>query len=121
MKILCSYVRLSFKRFCSARPRGWRPEGEVIRVGSRPVQFIPAFDPVTKEAKRLADVGEIGDVPLRVVRADYVAIIALSVGRAEIHKKSAIHSVISATLPSTAHFVFFPASAETGIIPANLL
>ena len=67
--------------FCGTR--GWRPEGEAIRVGSWPVQFIPAFDPVTREAMRLAEIGEIEGVPLRVVRADYLAIIALSVGRAK--------------------------------------
>ena len=60
--------------FC--RTRGWHAEGEAIRVGNWPVQFIPAFDSVTKQAMSLADTGEIAGVRLRVVRADYLAAMA---------------------------------------------
>ena len=67
--------------FCAAR--GWHPEGEAVRVGDWPVQFIPAFSPVTEEAMQQADTGEIYGVPIRVVRADYLAVIALSTGRAK--------------------------------------
>ena len=67
--------------FCANR--GWNPEGEAVRVGDWPVQFIPAFNPLTKEAMRQADTAEIQGVPIRVVRADYLAVIALSVGRAK--------------------------------------
>ncbi len=67
--------------FCTNR--GWNPEGEAVRVGDWPVQFIPAFNPLTEEAMRQADTAEIQGVPLRVVRADYLAVIALSVGRAK--------------------------------------
>jgi len=67
--------------FC--RERGYRPEGEAIRVGDWPVQFIPAFSPLTEAAMRKADTGDVDGVPLRVVRADYLAVIALSVGRAK--------------------------------------
>jgi len=65
--------------FCSSR--GYAPEGEVIRVGDWPVQFIPAFNPLTAEAVREAETGEIDGVPFRVVRADFLATIALSIGR----------------------------------------
>ena len=71
--------------FCAAR--GWRPEGEAIRVGDWPVQFVPAFSPLTAAAMRQAEVGDIDGVPLRVVRADYLAVIALSVGRAKDHAR----------------------------------
>ena len=62
---------------------GWYREGEAVRVGDWPVQFIPAFNPLTEEAMRQAYTAEIQGVPIRVVRADYLAAIALSVGRAK--------------------------------------
>jgi hypothetical protein len=61
--------------------RGFQAEGEAIRVGAWPVQFIPAFSPLTVEAMQDAEVADFDGVPLRVVRADYLAAIALSVGR----------------------------------------
>ncbi len=68
-------------RFCASR--GYIPEGEAIRVGDWPVQFIPAFNALTEEAMRIAEQGDIEGIPLRVVRADYLAVIAVSVGRAK--------------------------------------
>jgi len=67
--------------FC--RERGYQPDGEAIRVGDWPVQFIPAFSKLTEDAIREAETGDVEGVPLRVVRADYLAVIALSVGRAK--------------------------------------
>jgi len=67
--------------FC--RERGFEPEGEAIRVGDWPVQFIPTFSDLTEAAVRDAETGDLAGVPLRVVRADYLAVIALSVGRAK--------------------------------------
>jgi hypothetical protein len=61
--------------------RGYNPEGEAVRVGDWPVQFIPAFSPLTAEAMREAEVAEVEGVPLRVVSANYLALIALSTGR----------------------------------------
>jgi hypothetical protein len=71
--------------FCAER--GWRPDGEAIRVGDWPVQFVPVFSPLTAAAMRAAEAGDIDGVPLRVVRADYLAVIALSVGRAKDHAR----------------------------------
>ena len=65
--------------YCASR--GYRPEGEAIRVGDWPVQFIPAFDRLTEEAMRAAEHAEVNGVPLRVVRADYLGVIALGTGR----------------------------------------
>lgn len=65
--------------FC--RERGYLPEGEAVRVGDWPVQFIPAFSKLTREAIRDAETGDLDGIPLRVIRADYLAVIALSVGR----------------------------------------
>ncbi len=67
--------------FC--REHGYSPEGEAIRVGDWPVQFIPAFSKLTREAIRDAETGDLDGIPLRVVRADFLAVIALSVGRAK--------------------------------------
>jgi len=67
--------------FCSAK--GYPPEDEAVRVGAWPVQFIPVFSPLTREALQQADTADFEGVPLRVVRADYLAVIALSVGRSK--------------------------------------
>jgi hypothetical protein len=65
--------------FC--RRRGLEPRGEAVRVGDWPVQFIPAFSTLTEDAVRHADAAEIDAVSIRVVRPDYLAVIALSTGR----------------------------------------
>lgn len=65
--------------FCAAK--GFPVEGEAIVVGAWPVQFVPAFDPLTWEAMEQADTADFKGVPLRVVRADHLGVIALSVGR----------------------------------------
>lgn len=67
--------------FCAAR--GYRPEGEAIQVEAWPVQFVPVFSPLTHEAMEQAETADFEGVPFRVVRADYLGVIALSVGRAK--------------------------------------
>jgi hypothetical protein len=67
--------------FCAAK--GYRPEGEAVRVGAWPVQFVPVFSRLTQEAVEQADVADFEGVPFRVVRAEHLAVIALSVGRAK--------------------------------------
>ena len=67
--------------FCAAR--GYRPEGEAIRVGAWPAQFVPAFSPLTEEAMEQAAIADFEGVGFRVVQADHLAVIALSVGRAK--------------------------------------
>jgi hypothetical protein len=67
--------------FC--RSKGWHAEGEAIRVGAWPVQFVPVFSDLTREAVRDAETADFEGLQLRVVRADYLAVIALSVGRAK--------------------------------------
>ncbi len=61
--------------------KGYHPEGEAIRVGAWPVQFIPVFDPLTREALEQADTIDFEGEPFRVVRADHLAAIALGAGR----------------------------------------
>jgi hypothetical protein len=70
-------------RFCETR--GYLPQGEAILVGRWPVQFIPAFSELTAEAVLQAEVGDIEGIPVRVVGASHLAVIALSVGRAKDH------------------------------------
>jgi hypothetical protein len=67
--------------FCAAR--GWLPEGEAIRVGVWPTQFIPAFSTLTLEALEQAESVDFEGEPCQVVTAAYLAVIALSVGRAK--------------------------------------
>ena len=68
-------------RFCEEQ--GYRGEGEAIRVGAWPVQFIPAFSALTRAAMEQAETADFEGAALRVERADYLAVIALSVGRAK--------------------------------------
>lgn len=70
-------------RFCESA--GHSPRGEAIMVGQWPVQFIPVFSLLTEEAVREAETDEIEGVPVRVVSAVHLAVIALSVGRAKDH------------------------------------
>lgn len=63
--------------------RGYRSEGEAIRVGDWPAQFIPTFNPLTEAALEEAETGDLDGTPLRVVQASDLAAIALSVGRAK--------------------------------------
>lgn len=67
------------------RKCGYVPEGEAILVGKWPVQFVPTFSPLTEEAVREAETGDIAGVPVRVVSAVHLAVIALSVGRPKDH------------------------------------
>jgi hypothetical protein len=67
--------------FC--RERGYFPEGEAIRVGNWPVQFIPIYDSLTREALDEAQTDQVADQPLLVVGPDHLAAIALNTGRAK--------------------------------------
>jgi hypothetical protein len=67
--------------FC--RTRGYEPQDEAVMVGTWPVQFIPVFSALTREAVELAETVDFEGSPLRVIRASHLAVIALSVGRAK--------------------------------------
>lgn len=69
--------------YAYCRARGYEAEGEAVRVGGWPVQFVPVFSPLTQEAVRLAETADFEGVPFRVVGAVHLAVIALSVGRAK--------------------------------------
>ena len=71
--------------FCARQ--GYHPTGEAIRVGAWPVQFLPAYNALTREALQYAETSQLEGVPIRVVRADYLAAIALATGRAKDHER----------------------------------
>jgi len=76
--------------FC--RKKGLAPEAECVRVGAWPVQFVPSFNSLTQEALERAEDGEIDGVPIRVVTADHLAVIALQVGRGKDYARiAALH------------------------------
>jgi len=52
-------------------------------VGAWPVQFIPVFSPLTAEAVDRAETADFDGTRFRVVGAVYLAVIAISVGRAK--------------------------------------
>jgi hypothetical protein len=79
-------------RFCEGK--GFLPEGEAIRVGRWPVQFIPVFSSLTEEAVREAETGDLDGAPIRVIGAAHLAVIALSVGRPKDLLR--IHSLLNA-------------------------
>jgi len=68
-------------QFCATK--GYHPEGEAIQVGAWPVQFVPVFSPLTRDALEQAETADFEGAPFQVVRAVHLAVIALSVGRAK--------------------------------------
>lgn len=65
--------------FCGSR--GYQPEGEAIRVGAWPVQFVPAFDKLTRGALAAAETVDFEGELFRVVDPIHLAVIALATGR----------------------------------------
>jgi hypothetical protein len=65
--------------FCTRN--GYAISSDTVLAGAWPVHFIPVFSPLTREAVEQAETVDFDGVPIRVVRADYLAVIALSVGR----------------------------------------
>jgi len=74
-------VRTPIYEFCAAR--GYHPDGEAIKVGSWPVQFMPAFSHLAEVAMKEADNADYEGVPFRVVRAEHLALLALVAGRSK--------------------------------------
>lgn len=63
------------------RSKGFSPQGQYMQVGNWPVQFHLAYNALMEEALREALVEDFEGVPIRVVRADHLALLALQVGR----------------------------------------
>jgi hypothetical protein len=66
-----------------ARERGFGAEAEAILIEGFPVQFIPAYNDLVREAVENATTLKYRDVEARVVTAEYLAAIALQTGRAK--------------------------------------
>ncbi len=79
--------------------KGYKPEGEAIRIGIWPVQFIPTFDDLSREAMDCAEEADLDGVFVRVVKADYLAAMALKVGRAK--DKTRILALLEANAVTT--------------------
>ena len=83
--------------------KGYQPEGEAIQVGAWPVQFIPTFDDLSREAMDCAEEADLDGALVRVVKADYLAAIALKVGRAK--DKTRILALLEAKAVTTEEIV----------------
>lgn len=66
-----------------ARERGFSAEAEAILIEGFPVQFIPAYNDLVREAVENTATLKYRDVEARVVTPEYLAAIALQTGRAK--------------------------------------
>lgn len=64
-----------------ARERGYQLEAEAILIEDFPVQFIPAYNDLVREAVESAIQVDYGNLKVRIVRAEYLTAIALQTGR----------------------------------------
>lgn len=66
-----------------ASKRGFSTQAESILIEGFPVQFIPAYNDLVREAVENAATLKYRDVEAKVVTAEYLAAIALQTGRAK--------------------------------------
>jgi len=66
-----------------ARSRGYSEQAEALLIEGFPVQFIPAYNELVREAVAAAVTLKYRGVEARVVTAEYLAAIALQTGRAK--------------------------------------
>jgi hypothetical protein len=64
-----------------AREHGYGTQAEAILIEGFPVQFIPAYNGLVREAVLYAVTLRYRDVEAKVVKAEYLAAIALQTGR----------------------------------------
>jgi hypothetical protein len=63
------------------KAKGWPMEGQYVVVADSPVQFIPPGSPLAEEALKEAVEKDIQGTPAWVFTAEYLAALALQVGR----------------------------------------
>lgn len=63
------------------KTRGGEVEGEYIIIADTPVQFLPPPSPLAEEALANAVQRDIDGTPVQVFKAEYIAAIALELGR----------------------------------------
>ncbi|MBC7360784.1 MAG: hypothetical protein H5U06_00630 [Candidatus Aminicenantes bacterium] len=66
-----------------ARKRGYVEEAEAIIIEGFPVQFIPAYNDLVREAVAEAATVKYHNIEVKLVRAEYLTAIALQTGRAK--------------------------------------
>jgi hypothetical protein len=66
-----------------ARSRAYAEQAEVLLIEGFPVQFIPAYNALVREAVTRATTLRYREAEAKVVRAEYLAAIALQTGRAK--------------------------------------
>ncbi len=66
-----------------AKELGFSAQAEAILIEGFPVQFIPAYNDLVREAVENAATLKYRDVEARVVTPEYLAVIALQTGRAK--------------------------------------
>ena len=66
-----------------ARGRGYAEEAEALIIEGFPVQFIPAYNDLVREAVTDPAILTYRDVEAKVVKAEYLAAIALQTGRSK--------------------------------------
>lgn len=66
-----------------AREMGFPVQAETILIGGYPVQFIPVYNDLIREAVENAATLRYREVEAKVVTAEYLAAIALQTGRAK--------------------------------------
>ncbi|MGZ5469653.1 MAG: hypothetical protein ACXWF4_10470 [Candidatus Aminicenantales bacterium] len=66
-----------------ARSRGYAEQAEALLIEGFPVQFIPAYNALVREAVAGATTLKYHDTEAKVVKAEYLAAIALQTGRAK--------------------------------------
>lgn len=67
----------------ACKQRGGVIEGEHIRFGPWPVQILHPYKPLVEEALRLAIETDYGEIPTRVMTAEYLCAICMDTGRSK--------------------------------------
>lgn len=66
-----------------ARSRGYAEQAEALLIEGFPVQFIPAYNDLVREAVEKAATLRYRDIEAKVVKAEYLVAIAIQTGRAK--------------------------------------
>lgn len=65
------------------RARGYREKEETVAIENWDVQFIPAYNPLVKEALSAAKATDLDGIATRILPAEYLMAIALQTGRSK--------------------------------------
>lgn len=65
------------------RARGYHETGETVAIEDWDVQFIPAYNPLVKEALSAAEAVDLDGIATRVLTAEYLMAISLQTGRSK--------------------------------------